>query len=85
MNTPMNPTDPLTIVLQAQEWNVVMAALHDAAMPYRLTSPVIGKLTQQFQERNTLPGVGVARPRAAGNGEDPFPANLSNRPLRDIG
>ena len=61
----MAPTEPLSVVLQAQEWNVVMSALHEAPMPYRLTGAIIDKLTMQFKARSAMPGNGRDRPADA--------------------
>lgn len=74
MDMPMNPTDTLTIVLQAQEWNLVMSALQKAPIPYEFTAPVIGKLGRQFEERPRMPGNGAAVD---------FPEGLTRRPARD--
>ena len=62
-NKPLAPTDELTITLQAQEWNVVMSALHEAPLPLRLTEPVKAKIIPQFTQQN-MPGNGqVIMPR----------------------
>lgn len=42
------PDQPLTITLQAQHWNTVMAALHE--MPFRVAAPVIAALSGQLNE-----------------------------------
>jgi hypothetical protein len=39
------PTDPITITLQFQQWNVVLTALGDA--PWRHADPVIREIGQQ--------------------------------------
>jgi hypothetical protein len=41
----MNPTDPVSVTLQAQEWNSVLAALMEA--PYRLAAPLVQKIGEQ--------------------------------------
>jgi hypothetical protein len=41
----MNPTDPVTVTLQAQEWNSVLAALIEA--PYRIAAPLVQKIGEQ--------------------------------------
>jgi hypothetical protein len=41
------PDQLLTATLEAQQWNVVMAALHDA--PYRVAAPLIEALSRQLQ------------------------------------
>ena len=41
----MEPTEPVTITLQAQEWNVVIEGLHE--LKYRLAAPIINSIGQQ--------------------------------------
>jgi hypothetical protein len=43
--TPMQPDQPITITLQAQQWNVVLNALAEA--PWRIADPVMRELTRQ--------------------------------------
>lgn len=45
---PISPDTPITVTLQAQEWNVVMGILADA--PYKLVAPIIQKLGEQAQQ-----------------------------------
>lgn len=40
------PTQTITVVLQAQEWNLVFAGLGE--LPYRISQPVIDRLRTQF-------------------------------------
>jgi hypothetical protein len=47
-NQEVNATQPFTVTLEAQQWNVIMAALNEA--PYRHAAPVIQTLNQQLQE-----------------------------------
>jgi hypothetical protein len=60
----MNPTDPVSVTLQAQEWNSVLAALMDA--PYRIAAPLLKKIGEQARVQTTAP----ANPPANG-GEQP--------------
>jgi hypothetical protein len=41
----MNPTDQLTITLEAQQWNTVMATLADG--PFRVVAPLIQEMQRQ--------------------------------------
>jgi hypothetical protein len=41
------PDQLLTATLEAQQWNIVMSALHDA--PYRVAAPLIEALSRQLQ------------------------------------
>ena len=41
----MDATDPVTIVLQAQQWNLIIEVLHGA--PYRVAAPLIGAIGAQ--------------------------------------
>jgi hypothetical protein len=66
----MKPTDPVSITLTGQEWNVVIAGLHE--VPKRLADPLISAIQQQFQkqveaeeaENVPVPSIGPAK----GNG-----------------
>jgi hypothetical protein len=57
------PTEPVTITLEAGQWNVVLGALHE--IPYRLALPVIQALTRQFIAATEAPSI-----PARGNGEE---------------
>lgn len=37
---------PVSITLEAEQWNVVLGAMHE--VPYRLALPIIQELTKQF-------------------------------------
>jgi hypothetical protein len=41
------PDQLLTATLEAQQWNAVMSALHEA--PYRMAAPIIEALSRQLQ------------------------------------
>ena len=41
----MNPTQPIQIVLEAQQWNTVIDALHEVR--YRLAAPIIDAILRQ--------------------------------------
>jgi hypothetical protein len=44
----IEPTTPVSITLQQQEWNNVLVALMDA--PYRIAAPLVQKIGQQARE-----------------------------------
>lgn len=46
---PYKPTDLLCVTLEAQEWNVVFAALLE--MPMRVSRPVYDKILNQSMQR----------------------------------
>jgi hypothetical protein len=48
----MNPIDlttTLAITLQVQEWNQILALLHEVLAPNRITTPLIQKISEQAQ------------------------------------
>jgi hypothetical protein len=45
---PMQPTDPVTLTLTADQWNVVLAQLQEG--PMRIVRPVFDAMLQQIQE-----------------------------------
>jgi hypothetical protein len=45
MNEPRQPTDPISITLEAQQWNTVLGALAEA--PWRIADPVIRAIASQ--------------------------------------
>lgn len=53
---PIQATTQLTVTLQAQEWNQVLAILSDA--PYKAVAPLIDQIAkqaqQQAQEQNAM-------------------------------
>jgi uncharacterized membrane protein len=65
MNEPVDAATPMTITLQAQEWNSLISLLHDVPAPFRITAPLIQKITQQAQEQASYmpPSNGDARPQ----------------------
>jgi hypothetical protein len=42
----VKPTDTFGVMLEAQQWNVVMTALQEA--PYRVAQPIVQALAEQF-------------------------------------
>jgi hypothetical protein len=45
---PIEPTTPISVSLQAQEWNAVITLLGETG-PWRVVNPLIGKITEQAQ------------------------------------
>jgi len=79
---------PLTITLQAQEWNTVMAALNE--LPYKVAAPLISRIGEQFAHQV---GAAMAAEAAAPpppveqhgtiipvNGHDASPAPVDGQP-----
>lgn len=64
-------TDPISITLQAQQWNVVLGALMEA--PWRIADPMIREITRQAEAE----GAAIAAP--------PQPARPTNGDARPDG
>lgn len=64
----MEATDPVTITLQAQQWNVIIDVLHNA--PYRTVAAIIGSIIEQATAATSYnqQGNGVLNRDAWGNG-----------------
>lgn len=60
-------TDPITITLEAQQWNVVLGALGE--VPWRIADPVIRAIVQQTQEPPAEALSPPAKPNVAGEVE----------------
>lgn len=45
---PLEPTEPLEVTLQAQQWNQVLALLGDVPAPHRVTDPLIRTIADQL-------------------------------------
>jgi hypothetical protein len=68
---------PLTVTLEAQQWQSVIAALSEA--PYRVAAPLIDAITQQFQVQATQSAAEASG--SIGNGVDHNPPiNLPDAP-----
>jgi len=59
---PIPPNTPLAVILEAQEWNAIMAML--GKQPYEVVAALLGKIGEQLQTGAAQ----VAQP--AGNGID---------------
>ena len=46
---PIEATTPITITLQAQEWNQILGILSDA--PFKVVAPLINQMTRQAQQQ----------------------------------
>ena len=44
----MTPQQPLTVTLEAQQWNQLLDILYNVAAPYRITHPLITTIQQQL-------------------------------------
>jgi hypothetical protein len=69
----MNPiaaNTPLSVTLEAQQWNAVIAALSEA--PYRIAAPLIQSMSEQLQQNATSQENVQVMPRQNGAAE---PAN----------
>lgn len=58
----VTPEQQLSVSLQAQQWNQLIAVLHDA--PYRIAQPLIREIGEQLQQQTLA---------TSGNGLDPHP------------
>ncbi len=52
---PIDPNKPMNTTLTAQQWNTVMAALEEVAMPHRLSHPIIDSLMTQLRGQMPMP------------------------------
>ena len=60
----MNPTDKLTVTLEAKQWNTLMQVLGEG--PFRIVAPLI----QDIQQQCTMQGGIAADTAQRGNGAD---------------
>jgi hypothetical protein len=52
MQRPIEPNQPLSVTLTAQEWNSVMAAVNE--MPHRIARPLFDRIGQQLQSQSQM-------------------------------
>jgi hypothetical protein len=45
--SPVAPTHPFNVQLEAQQWNAVLAAISEA--PYRVAAPLVQAISEQLQ------------------------------------
>jgi len=62
---PIEATAPISVTLQAQQWNVLLGVLAEG--PYRVVAPLIGAITEQAQRAG---GAAAAGPAPRPNGAD---------------
>jgi hypothetical protein len=79
--TPIPPNAPISITLEAQEWNAVIGLLQEG--PYRLVAPLIAKLGNQAQVAAQALAAQIGPPLngAVPNGQDE-PRFLPDTPVR---
>lgn len=53
--SPVAPTQPFTIQLEAQQWNAVLAAISEA--PYRVAAPLVQAISEQLQGQAQQPSL----------------------------
>jgi len=68
-NQPVAPTQPLTVTLEAQHWNTVLAAMSKA--PYEVVAPLIQMMGEQLQVQTQQ-----AAEQPASNGLDHDPPHF---------
>ena len=61
----LQPTERLSVTLEAQQWNQVLQLLHEVAAPLRVTQPLVQAIAAQCMH----PATGSVS-RLIGNGED---------------
>ena len=64
---PINPDQPLTVTLSAQEWNTVMAGLNE--LPHRIARPVFDRIGQQLQQQSQPQQMPMTRGNEIGRNE----------------
>ena len=66
---PIEPTERLTVVLAAEQWNAILNLLAEA--PYRVAVPLITEIQRQcMQQDRAAVGSGSVLRTARGNGQD---------------
>jgi hypothetical protein len=61
----MHPSEPVTIVLEAQQWNSVLALLQEG--PFRVAAPLIDSIMRQGASQGQQQG------QQGSNAPNPFP------------
>jgi hypothetical protein len=54
----MEPTDKLSVELEAQQWNQLLQLLHEVAAPLRVTQPLVQAIMQQCNPQSASPQAG---------------------------
>ena len=60
---PIQADQPISITLEAQQWNAVLGALGEA--PYRIAAPLINRIVEQVQAQQSPAAPLVAKPNGA--------------------
>lgn len=62
----MNPTDRLSITLDAQTWETILRVIAQAPVAYAVTAPLIAAIQQQCtrQQAEEQPPLALVRPEA---------------------
>jgi len=61
---PIEATTPISVTLQAQQWNALLGVLTEG--PYRTVAPLIAEITKQAQQAQSPDSpVDAARPNGA--------------------
>lgn len=64
---PIEPNQPLTVTLEANEWNNVLAALNEA--PHRVAAPLIRKIVAAIETYQSTPAPEAEHIPARRNGK----------------
>jgi len=47
----IEPNRPITVQLTPEQWNVVLFALRNHALPFEVSAPILNALTEQFRQQ----------------------------------
>ena len=61
----MNPTDRISITLDAQTWETVLRVIAQAPVPYAITAPLIALIQQQCAQQSVADDPQPMVPRVA--------------------
>ena len=61
---PMAPDTPVSVTLQAQEWNAMLSVLVDA--PYKMVAGLVAQITEQAQRQAQRAGMQPGLPMTNG-------------------
>ena len=80
---PVDPATPLSVTLQAEQWNVVIHAMREVSMPLRISQPVLASIGEQLEQATLEAEQPPQMPdlkRANGHAADPDVALPSEQP-----
>jgi hypothetical protein len=49
----MQPTEGLTVTMDAREWNLVLQVMAKAPVPYEIVAPLLGEIHRQCEARHS--------------------------------